>query len=85
MAGEMDFSGLGPSEPAVFEAPAPTKEIASTGIKCRTCGKALTDPFDQAIGVCDDCRSQVDAGAAGASASTATVGPPSSAPNPSQP
>lgn len=31
---------------------------SGAGVNCRTCGKALTDPFDQAIGVCDDCRNE---------------------------
>ncbi|MBK7863993.1 MAG: zinc-ribbon domain-containing protein [Archangiaceae bacterium] len=25
-------------------------------VKCKSCGKVLTDPFDQALGICDDCR-----------------------------
>ncbi len=29
-----------------------------TGVKCRTCGKDMSDPFDQALGVCDDCRNK---------------------------
>lgn len=81
----MDFSA---PDPVDFEPtdpsggrPSPTQEIASSGIKCRTCGKELTDPFDQAIGVCDDCRSQVDGNAAAGDAPTpaVTVGPPSPA------
>ncbi|MEW5743522.1 MAG: tetratricopeptide repeat protein, partial [Myxococcota bacterium] len=29
-----------------------------TGSKCKSCGKVMTDPFDQALGVCDDCRNK---------------------------
>ncbi len=36
-------------------APAPG---ASTDVRCKSCGKVLTDPFDQALGTCDDCRSK---------------------------
>ncbi len=72
--GALDFSGdfsLGPPEPASDPLPvrgappAPPKSEPlppATGVKCRSCGKALTDPFDQAIGVCDDCRAQADTG-----------------------
>ncbi len=52
---QMDFSA---PEPMAPPPPPPAPEV--TGVKCRTCGKELTDPFDQAIGVCDDCRSKVD-------------------------
>jgi tetratricopeptide (TPR) repeat protein len=27
-------------------------------VTCRTCGKEISDPFDQALGVCDDCRAK---------------------------
>lgn len=37
-------------------APSATPQVA--GVKCRTCGKEMTDPFDQALGVCDDCRNK---------------------------
>jgi tetratricopeptide (TPR) repeat protein len=29
---------------------------APEATSCRSCGKALLDPFDQALGICDDCR-----------------------------
>ena len=45
-----------------FAAPEPEVVEETTQVKCRTCGKVLKDPFDQAIGVCDDCRSEVDSG-----------------------
>lgn len=36
-----------PSSPATSEGPSTT---------CRSCGKPLSDPFDQALGLCDECR-----------------------------
>jgi tetratricopeptide (TPR) repeat protein len=39
------------------------KPAAISTVNCRSCGKPLTDPFDQAIGTCDDCRSAADASA----------------------
>jgi predicted Zn finger-like uncharacterized protein len=41
-----------PSSPGL--ASAANAATATSG--CRECGKALTDPFDQALGVCDACR-----------------------------
>jgi len=72
---QMDFSAPEPMAPPLA-APEPS------GVKCRTCGKALTDPFDQAIGICDDCRSKVDSEATPAQAATELFEP---APKPSQP
>ncbi|MFT3837168.1 MAG: tetratricopeptide repeat protein [Myxococcaceae bacterium] len=43
-----------PKEPLGGSVPA-TSEVAAV-VKCKSCGKPLTDPFDQAIGTCDDCR-----------------------------
>jgi tetratricopeptide (TPR) repeat protein len=37
----------------------PPTAVVNIGSKCKSCGKALTDPFDQALGTCDDCRSAV--------------------------
>ncbi len=34
---------------------------SGTVSQCKTCGKALTDPLDQAIGTCDDCRAKAAA------------------------
>lgn len=31
---------------------------ATAGAKCKSCGKAISDPFDIALGTCDDCRSK---------------------------
>lgn len=36
-------------------APAPAPQ---QGVKCKTCGKLMTDPFDQALGICDECRNK---------------------------
>jgi predicted Zn finger-like uncharacterized protein len=38
--------------------PAPAASPQVSGVKCRTCGKEMNDPFDQALGVCDDCRNK---------------------------
>ncbi|NOK18965.1 zinc-ribbon domain-containing protein [Corallococcus carmarthensis] len=43
-------------------APAPAVK-QETHTNCRSCGKDLTDPFDQAMGVCDDCKQRDPAGA----------------------
>ncbi|MBS1150800.1 MAG: putative adventurous gliding motility protein [Myxococcaceae bacterium] len=60
----MDFSVPDPldNQPTVPTpmAPPPAPASHTTGVKCRTCSKPLTDPFDQAIGICDECRSKVD-------------------------
>lgn len=58
----VDFSAP-PPEPIeeVPTQPVPSQPSNDASVvKCRTCGKPLTDPFDQAIGICDDCRSEVD-------------------------
>ena len=34
---------------------------AQVGVKCKSCGKVMTDPFDQALGICDDCRNKAQA------------------------
>lgn len=38
--------------------PAPSADAGAAGVKCRSCGKELSDAFDQALGVCDDCRNR---------------------------
>ncbi|RYZ39255.1 MAG: gliding motility protein [Myxococcaceae bacterium] len=48
-------------------APAAAPAQAQTHANCRSCGKALADPFDQALGVCDDCRQRDPVGASEAS------------------
>lgn len=45
-----------PSASADFDAL--TGGAATTGAKCKSCGKAISDPFDIALGTCDDCRSK---------------------------
>ncbi len=70
----------GPKAPA-FPAKAPAAD-AATGVKCRTCGKEMTDPFDQALGVCDECRNKAAEPAAEAPApkSPARLSAPGGAP-----
>lgn len=41
-------------KPAATPAPA-----AAAGPPCQSCGKPLTDPFDLALGTCDECRNKV--------------------------
>ncbi|ATB26861.1 tetratricopeptide repeat protein [Melittangium boletus] len=56
----MDFFGAPPTSasPGVAApAPAPVAPApAPTPRGCRECGKPLVDPFDQALGACEDCR-----------------------------
>ncbi len=33
-------------------------EITVKGLKCKSCGKVMTDAFDQALGTCDECRTK---------------------------
>ncbi|MDP3499459.1 MAG: zinc-ribbon domain-containing protein [Myxococcales bacterium] len=58
-----------PFEPPGFEfgapppgAPSATAELdalsGGTAAKCKSCGKSISDPFDIALGTCDDCRSR---------------------------
>ncbi|RKG79552.1 zinc-ribbon domain-containing protein [Corallococcus terminator] len=48
-------------------APAAAPAKAETHANCRSCGKVLADPFDQALGVCDDCRQRDPMGSSEAS------------------
>jgi predicted Zn finger-like uncharacterized protein len=43
---------------------APPAAAASATVlpRCKSCGKNLSDPFDQALGTCDDCRSKQASG-----------------------
>ncbi|RKH62209.1 zinc-ribbon domain-containing protein [Corallococcus aberystwythensis] len=59
-------------------APAPAAK-PETHTHCRSCGKDLTDPFDQALGVCDDCKQRDPAAAQG---SSVVVAPQVTAPPP---
>jgi len=61
-------------------APAPSAPVEAP-VGCRECNKALSDPFDQAIGTCEDCRRKLDqpsvptqATPAGASSSASASG-----------
>lgn len=54
-----------PSAPAPAAPPlgpaVPLDALATAGpvgTKCKSCGKVMTDPFDQALGICDDCRNK---------------------------
>lgn len=51
------------------------------GVKCRTCGKELSDAFDQALGVCDACRNA----AAQSEPEVPLSEPPAPQPGPSAP
>jgi predicted Zn finger-like uncharacterized protein len=49
------FESSPPARDAFAETPDdPVTEVKMA--KCRTCGKVMSDPFDQALGVCDTCR-----------------------------
>ncbi|MBZ4415847.1 zinc-ribbon domain-containing protein [Myxococcus sp. RHSTA-1-4] len=52
-------------------APLASSRPATSG--CRSCGKPLTDSFDQALGMCDDCRQREPARAPAAAAASAPV------------
>ncbi|MET0405449.1 MAG: tetratricopeptide repeat protein, partial [Cystobacter sp.] len=58
----LDFFGA-PPEPVPAPAPpapAPARSSPSAIPKdCRECGKPLVDPFDQALGSCEDCRHRI--------------------------
>ncbi len=53
---DVALKSAGPAtDESLGAAPSPTAEVQAV-VKCKVCGKPLTDPFDQAIGTCDDCR-----------------------------
>jgi predicted Zn finger-like uncharacterized protein len=57
--GDADFDLSAPMPPPDASPSAtPGAPSQMTGVKCRTCGKDMSDPFDQALGVCDDCRNK---------------------------
>lgn len=69
-----------PAAPARLAAPAPAAAAGPAqvmGVKCRSCGKEMTDPFDQALGVCDDCRNKT--AEVSASSSESPFPPPAAA------
>lgn len=65
------------SAPRAAAAPAASAPRPATA-GCRSCGKPLTDSFDQALGMCDDCR-QRQPGAAAAAPKPAPAAPAPSA------
>jgi tetratricopeptide (TPR) repeat protein len=70
------LSGV-PPQAAMPQAPAPMPRApVQAPVGCRECNKPLTDPFDQAIGTCEDCRNKLQAGpASAAAAATAAASP----------
>ncbi|WP_163785896.1 tetratricopeptide repeat protein, partial [Myxococcus vastator] len=56
----LDFLGPAPSAPQGLESqpsrPAKPAAAPAATSGCRVCQRALTDSFDQALGICDDCR-----------------------------
>lgn len=48
-----------PGKPPEGDAAALATKAQAIGVRCRTCGKDMADPFDQALGVCDECRNKV--------------------------
>lgn len=71
-----DLSAPMPAPGAVPSSkPGAPSQIA--GVKCRSCGKEMSDPFDQALGVCDDCRNkEAEPASAAPAAPAASGGPP---------
>lgn len=75
-----------PAARAAFDAGQSEQAAAAAAeIKCKSCGKAIFDPFDQALEICDDCRNKPEpssaAGQDGATGPTATVAAPVSRPS----
>jgi predicted Zn finger-like uncharacterized protein len=56
----LDFIGAPPPQPQPIPepvgTPAPAQVPDATPQACRECGKQLVDPFDEALGSCEDCR-----------------------------
>ncbi|WP_257458496.1 tetratricopeptide repeat protein [Archangium lipolyticum] len=55
----LDFFGSPPAQPQAAPAPVRAQAPAATLKACRECGKSLVDPFDQALGACEDCRQRI--------------------------
>ncbi|MEW6434594.1 MAG: tetratricopeptide repeat protein [Myxococcota bacterium] len=51
-------AGPGPTLDSMMGGAPGGAPAASAVGKCKTCGKTITDPFDLALGVCDDCRNK---------------------------
>ncbi|GMU07864.1 zinc-ribbon domain-containing protein [Corallococcus caeni] len=75
-AGAVSLGRMSARAPAQAAAPAAKPE---TSTSCRSCGKALTDAFDQALGICDDCKQREPAAAR---ESSVVVAPEVAAPPP---
>jgi cellulose synthase operon protein C len=58
-SGPSEEPGFASSSPSLHLAPAPFVEIQNEA-RCETCGKRMVDPFDMALGTCDDCRHRVE-------------------------
>lgn len=80
--GEFDLGGNTPSQagggqplglsiPKTSMATQPSVPNPVQVVQCRSCGKPLEDPFDQALGTCEECRSQ-----SANTAASAFVAPP---------
>lgn len=70
-----------------FGAPAGSDAAAAPPeVKCKSCGKPIFDPFDQALEICDDCRNKPPAPgpSSNASAATVTSAAPAARPPPSR-
>ncbi|MFZ5471260.1 MAG: tetratricopeptide repeat protein [Myxococcota bacterium] len=76
-----NFDAAGDFEPTRAYSPLsddsqPSENGPPPAVSCRTCGKALADPFDVAVGMCGDCRSK-SMSEAGDEAFAASASPPS--------
>lgn len=49
-------AGPGAALDALAGGPGPSTQPGA--VPCKSCGKSMTDPFDQALGICDDCRNK---------------------------
>jgi tetratricopeptide (TPR) repeat protein len=67
--GGMPVPGARPQAAAAAPGPQAQKPVA-----CRACNKPLTDPFDQAIGTCEDCRQKLERSNQAAAAMMSTAG-----------
>jgi cellulose synthase operon protein C len=73
---------FGPPPPPIGPASSPSAASGPQGVTCNSCGKPLTDPFDQALGTCDECRNKATTPQdpeVGAAPTVERLGPPPSA------